>query len=214
MSSGKGKWLQGPREEFDTELVCTCSNTNSSLHSHMQTHSCTTSKPDSLPGPSSPKERVMKSMILSISHPLTCKGRKTLDRGRPLGHLLELISPLLLLIWHCDRHHMVVELLPVLVHVKEHTICPGESLWIVVGGPGTVIALTAFLLVTTLRNPLFSIHNTELRPFLQQVPISPSVRNKHNYSKSPATNYPARPPEVPQEPWEGPSNIIPLLRLL
>lgn len=26
---------------------------------------------------------------------------------------------------------------------------------------------------------IFSIHNTELLPFLQQVPISPSVRNKH-----------------------------------
>lgn len=100
MSSGKGNWLQGPREEFDTELVCTCSKMNSNLHSHRQTHSCTTSKPDRLPGPSSPKERVIKGMILSISHPLTCKGRKTLDRGRPLGHLLELLSASLLLMWH------------------------------------------------------------------------------------------------------------------
>lgn len=59
MSPGKGNQLQSPREEFDTQPVRTCSDMNSSLHPHMQTHSCTTSKPDNLPGSPSSKDRII-----------------------------------------------------------------------------------------------------------------------------------------------------------
>lgn len=78
----------------------TCSKTSSSLCSRMQTHLCTTSKPDNLPRSPPSKDRIIKIMILctnSISHPIICE-RRTLERifEMPTG-----ASPLpLLMLWH------------------------------------------------------------------------------------------------------------------
>ena len=156
ISPGKRNWLQGPREEFDTEPLHTCSETNSSLCPHTQTHSHTTSKADNLPGPPSSKDRIIKSMIL-CTNSITCRGRKTLDRPFQTS----VVAPFPIAITDvvtlpsCDMHYLSCHrwaFCQFWCTVKNQTIHPSEFLWVVIVGSGTALTLMAFLLVNTRRS--------------------------------------------------------------
>lgn len=117
------------------------------------------------------KRRIFKSIILCtnfISHPGTCKRRRTLDRifGMPTG-----ASPLLLHYWYDTPEMwqaqfvlMLLGLLPVLVHSKQQTIHPDECPWVVIRDSEILSALIAFG-VWTLRSFLLPLVTLSYCPF-------------------------------------------------
>lgn len=128
----------------------------------------------------------------TTSQLLTCRERKTVDRecGRSTGAPFPITVTDFVTFLSCDKNHLSLlpGILPVLVHSIPQTNLLGEFPRFAIGDSGTTLSLVFLVFrcsfscccfFTCKHWEIFSIHNTELLPFLQQVPISPSVRNKH-----------------------------------